>query len=323
MGIKRSFPHAKTLKFYETDVWGAYLSQRRKRFREQNVLMARINRRITTRKLTINPVKLRRKPYTVSSWEIMSSNRLKRFHHNIKEYQFRKIIVKTMRRPHIGGKYPKDFLAGDLESRLDVILFRSAFVPTVQLARQLINHKKVLVNNKVINKPSFRLLGGDILRIKKPFNFLVGNSFYIRNGVKKWRRKDVRGKKRLRSSYEKKVSPAKSSRRLPLKKHEFSSSLMIKRPRIAARVLALRYRVTARRLLKKKVQVFVKGAVKRSCDHITPGILRKGSFFSPYMWVSYARGEIVYGGKPEFESEVFYPFSLHLDTVITRYRSTY
>lgn len=125
MGIKRSFPHAKTLKFYETDVWGAYLSQRRKRFREQNVLMARINRRITTRKLNINPVKLRRKPYTVSSWEIMSSNRLKRFHHNIKEYQFRKIMVKTMRRPLINGQYPKDFLAGCLESRLDVILFRS------------------------------------------------------------------------------------------------------------------------------------------------------------------------------------------------------
>jgi len=222
------------------------------------------------------------------------------------------------------GQYPKDFLAGNLESRLDVILFRSGFVPTVQLARQLINHKKVLVNSKTITKPSFRLLGGDVLNLEKPFAFLLGKSFYIRNVIKKRRRKNVRNKKRLAFSHTtKKLSPKKPFRSLSLKKHDFSSLLMAKRPKIAARIFALRRRVTARKLLKKKVQAIAKGAVRRSCDHITPGILRKGSFFSPYIWVSYARGEIIYGGKPEYESEVFYPFPLHLDTVITRYRSTY
>jgi len=52
-----------------------------------------------------------------------------------------------------------------LERRLDVILFRSNFVKNIITARQLISHKKILVNSQNISSPSYLLSPGDIISI--------------------------------------------------------------------------------------------------------------------------------------------------------------
>ena len=53
-----------------------------------------------------------------------------------------------------------------LESRLDNTVYRLGLAPTRRSARQLINHKHFLVNNKVVNIPSFLLSEGDEIQVR-------------------------------------------------------------------------------------------------------------------------------------------------------------
>lgn len=52
-----------------------------------------------------------------------------------------------------------------LESRIDTILYRTGFVSSIFEARQVISHKKILVNNRVVNVRSYLLKSSDILSI--------------------------------------------------------------------------------------------------------------------------------------------------------------
>jgi small subunit ribosomal protein S4 len=59
-----------------------------------------------------------------------------------------------------------DNLVSLLEKRLSSVLFHSRLVPTIYSARQLISHKHVLVNDKVINISSYCLKEGDKVQIR-------------------------------------------------------------------------------------------------------------------------------------------------------------
>ncbi|MBS6395878.1 MAG: 30S ribosomal protein S4 [Clostridiales bacterium] len=54
-----------------------------------------------------------------------------------------------------------------LESRLDNVIFRLGFARTRQEARQIVDHKHVLVNGKQVNIPSYRVKAGDTVEIKE------------------------------------------------------------------------------------------------------------------------------------------------------------
>jgi small subunit ribosomal protein S4 len=54
-----------------------------------------------------------------------------------------------------------------LESRLDVVLFRSCFTPSLHQARQLINHGGVSVNGKIVRNPSTQLSQMDLIELQK------------------------------------------------------------------------------------------------------------------------------------------------------------
>ena len=54
-----------------------------------------------------------------------------------------------------------------LESRLDAIIYRAKFVPTVFSARQFVNHGHVLVNGKRVNIPSYQVKAGDKVELKE------------------------------------------------------------------------------------------------------------------------------------------------------------
>lgn len=58
------------------------------------------------------------------------------------------------------------FFIQKLESRLDVILYRSHFASTMRLAKQLIKHKHILVNNNIVQDSSYLLKKGDLIEIK-------------------------------------------------------------------------------------------------------------------------------------------------------------
>ena len=54
-----------------------------------------------------------------------------------------------------------------LESRLDSVVFRMGFARTRREARQVVDHKHVLVNGKVVNIPSYLIKAGDVIEIKE------------------------------------------------------------------------------------------------------------------------------------------------------------
>ena len=73
------------------------------------------------------------------------------------------IYFEASRRPGDTSEH----LVGILESRLDAIVYRAKFVPTVFAARQFINHGHVQVNGKKVNIPSYRCKPGDIVSVKE------------------------------------------------------------------------------------------------------------------------------------------------------------
>src|SRR5271168_1830586 len=58
-------------------------------------------------------------------------------------------------------------LVGLLESRLDAVVYRAKFVPTVFAARQFVNHGHVLVNGKRVNIASYRVKAGDVVSVRE------------------------------------------------------------------------------------------------------------------------------------------------------------
>ena len=54
-----------------------------------------------------------------------------------------------------------------LESRLDCIVYRLGFASTIPAARQIVNHGHILVNNRLVNIPSFICKPGDIIKVKE------------------------------------------------------------------------------------------------------------------------------------------------------------
>lgn len=67
----------------------------------------------------------------------------------------------------------KLFFIKYLECRLDVIMLRSCFVLSIRNARQLISHKHVLVNNKIIKKCSYLLKKGDKITFNPKIHRLI------------------------------------------------------------------------------------------------------------------------------------------------------
>ncbi|MEL6360272.1 MAG: 30S ribosomal protein S4 [Pseudomonadota bacterium] len=94
--------------------------------------------------------------------QLMAKQKLKGYYANINEKQFEKIYNEAVRR----RGNTAELLIGLLESRLDALVYRAKFVPTVFAARQFINHGHVKVNDVRTNIPSYRLRPGDVVEIK-------------------------------------------------------------------------------------------------------------------------------------------------------------
>jgi small subunit ribosomal protein S4 len=95
--------------------------------------------------------------------QLRAKQKLKGYYGNIGERQFEKIYEDARRQR---GNTAEQ-LIGLLESRLDAIVYRAKFVPTVFAARQFVNHGHVKVNGRRTNIPSFRCKPGDVIEIKE------------------------------------------------------------------------------------------------------------------------------------------------------------
>jgi small subunit ribosomal protein S4 len=95
--------------------------------------------------------------------QLRAKQKLKGYYGDISEKQFRKIYDEANRRK---GDTP-DNLIGLLESRLDAVVYRAKFVPTIFAARQFVNHGHIRVNGKRVNIPSYRCQPGDVIEVRE------------------------------------------------------------------------------------------------------------------------------------------------------------
>ncbi|MGY6709606.1 MAG: 30S ribosomal protein S4 [Rhizobiaceae bacterium] len=95
--------------------------------------------------------------------QLRAKQKLKGHYGDISEKQFRKTYEEANRRK---GDTP-DNLIGLLESRLDAVVYRAKFVPTIFAARQFVNHGHIKVNGRRVNIPSYRCKPGDVIEIRE------------------------------------------------------------------------------------------------------------------------------------------------------------
>jgi len=95
--------------------------------------------------------------------QLRAKQKLKGYYANISERQFRGIYQEAIRIKGDSGAN----LIGLLERRLDAVVYRAKFVPTMFAARQFINHGHVKVNGRRANIASMRLKVGDVIEVKE------------------------------------------------------------------------------------------------------------------------------------------------------------
>ena len=95
--------------------------------------------------------------------QLKAKQKLKGYYGNITEKQFAATYEEASRRK---GNSSEN-LIGLLESRLDALVYRAKFTPTVWSARQFVSHGHVTVNGKKVNIPSYRLRVGDVVQVRE------------------------------------------------------------------------------------------------------------------------------------------------------------
>jgi small subunit ribosomal protein S4 len=95
--------------------------------------------------------------------QLRAKQKLKGYYGDLTEKQFRKIFTEAERVKGDTG----EMLVGLLERRLDAVVYRAKFVPTIFAARQFVNHGHVTVNGKRVNIASFKVSEGDVVEVRQ------------------------------------------------------------------------------------------------------------------------------------------------------------
>jgi small subunit ribosomal protein S4 len=142
---RRTAPKGKATRVFGENLWGA--------------AKAPVNKRSN------NPGQHggRRKKLTDYGIQLREKQKLKTYYGGMTERQFFNIYAEAARRK---GDTSEN-LIGLLESRLDALLYRLNVAPSIFAARQLINHKHVLVNGKVVNIASYRCEPNDVVELRE------------------------------------------------------------------------------------------------------------------------------------------------------------
>ena len=95
--------------------------------------------------------------------QLRAKQKLKGYYGNLTEKQFARTYEDAARKR---GNTAETLIAL-LESRLDAVVYRAKFVPTVFASRQFVNHGHVLVNGKRVNIASYRVKPGDVVSVRE------------------------------------------------------------------------------------------------------------------------------------------------------------
>lgn len=85
-----------------------------------------------------------------------------RAQYGIREAQMRRVWDEARREEGLAGEN----LVELLEMRLDALVLRAGFARTIAQARQVVSHRHILVDGKIVNLPSFRVKPGQVVQVK-------------------------------------------------------------------------------------------------------------------------------------------------------------
>ena len=95
--------------------------------------------------------------------QLQAKQKLKGYYGEISEKQFRRIYTEAARRR---GDTLEN-LVGLLERRLDMVVYRMNFAPTIFAARQIVNHGHIEVNGRRVTVASYRVDDGDTVAVRE------------------------------------------------------------------------------------------------------------------------------------------------------------
>ncbi|WP_072391549.1 30S ribosomal protein S4 [Hyphomicrobium sp. CS1GBMeth3] len=95
--------------------------------------------------------------------QLRAKQKLKGYYANLSERQFHRLYVEASRAKGSTSEH----LIGLLERRLDALIYRAKFVPTVFAARQFVSHGHVTVNGRRVTIPSYRLRINDVVEVRE------------------------------------------------------------------------------------------------------------------------------------------------------------
>jgi len=107
------------------------------------------------------PAQQRRRKQSDYAVQLREKQKVKRIY-GLHEKQFRNLFERALTMPGITGE---NMLIA-LESRLDNVVFRMGFAQSRSAARQLVRHRHVEVNGRVVDVPSFHVSAGDEISVR-------------------------------------------------------------------------------------------------------------------------------------------------------------
>lgn len=110
--------------------------------------------------------------------QLLEKQRL-RFQYNVREKYLQGMVERANRMPGATG----DNLVQLLESRLDALVLRAGFAPTIYAARQLVSHGHVLLNGRKVTIPSQRLKPGDVISVRPRSQHMIAGNDHGAMGV--------------------------------------------------------------------------------------------------------------------------------------------
>src|SRR5205814_6751156 len=110
----------------------------------------------------------RRRKASEYAKQLREKQKVKRIY-GLSERQFRNIFERVLKEPGVTG----EALLVALESRLDNLVYRMGFATSRKQARQLVRHRHILVNGRVLDIPSYRVRLGEEVRVADASRELV------------------------------------------------------------------------------------------------------------------------------------------------------
>lgn len=103
----------------------------------------------------------RRQKISVYGVQLREKQKVRRMY-GLMETQFHNYFLKALKQT---GR-TSEILVKTLERRFDNVVYRLGFAPSRKTARQLVTHRHFMINNKVVNVPSYLLSPGDVIQVR-------------------------------------------------------------------------------------------------------------------------------------------------------------